>query len=53
MVKHSFFHVSLDPHWIGRRMSIDVNEILMVSVDGGNWHGNAVHTHNVNGEGGL
>ena len=54
MVKHSFVRLSLDPDWIDRRMSIDVNELLMVSFDGGNWHGKAVHTHNVvNGEGGL
>ena len=54
MVKHSFVRLSLDPDWIDRRMSIDVNELLMVAVDGGNWHCKAAYTHNVvNGDGGL
>ena len=38
-VKHRFVHVRLAASWLSYRLNIDVNELLQVSVDGGDWHG--------------
>ena len=40
-VKHKFLHVNLDPKCIHKRVKIDVNMFLMVSANGGDWHGKA------------
>ena len=39
LVKHAFLHLSLDPDWIYSPLNIDTNTSLMVSVNGGDWHG--------------
>ena len=40
-VKHRFVHVRLAASWLSYPLNIDVNELLQVSVDGGDWHGTA------------
>ena len=45
-VKHSFVHMCLDPSWVEYPMMLDVNTCLMVSIDGGPWHGKAVYVEN-------
>ena len=40
-VKHSFVHVRLAANWLSPPLHLDVNELLQVSVDGGDWHGAA------------
>ena len=40
-VKHSFVHVRLAGNWLSSPLHLDVNELLQVSVDGGDWHGTA------------
>ena len=41
MVKHRFVHMSLHPDWLAHPLQIDINQALMVSVNGGSWHGSA------------
>ena len=40
-VKHRFVHVRLAASWLSSPLHIDVNELLHVSCDGGDWHGTA------------
>ena len=40
-VKHSFVHLRLAASWLTSPLHIDVNELLQVSCNGGNWHGSA------------
>ena len=40
-VKHSFVHVRLAANWLSSPLHLDVNELLQVSVNGGDWHGTA------------
>ena len=44
-VKHQFIHLCLHPKWIEKPMHIDVDNLLMVSVDVGNWHGGALYRY--------
>ena len=49
VVKHQFVYVSLHPQWIDRRMFLDVNTLLQISVNGGAWHGSAIYTSHQDG----
>ena len=43
-VMHSFIHMCMHPSWIDLHLTIDINAKSMCSVNGGNWHGKAVHS---------
>ena len=36
--------MSLHPDWIDFPLDIDINDALMCSVNGGDWHGKAIYT---------
>ena len=50
-VKHSFVHVRLAADWLSHPLNLDVNALLQVSVDGGDWHGTADFYNDVDGRG--
>ena len=52
-VKHSFVHVRLAADWLSHpwHLNLDVNELLQVSVDGGDWHGTADFYNDGDGRG--
>ena len=50
-LKHRFVHVRLAASWLSYRLNIDVNELLQVSVDGGDWHGAADFYNDDDGRG--
>ena len=50
-VKHRFVHVRLVASWLSYPLNIDVNELLQVSVDGGDWHGAADFYNDGDGRG--
>ena len=41
--------MSLDPAWLQYPLMLGVNMLLMISVDGGPWHGKAVYVETVEG----
>ena len=40
-VKHRFVHYRLAADWLSHPLQLDVNMFLQISVNGGDWHGNA------------
>ena len=40
-VKHNVVHMRLAADWLSYPLHLDVNELLHVSVNGGEWHGTA------------
>ena len=50
-VKHRFVHVRLAANWLSHPLNIDINELLQVSVDGGDWHGTADFYNDGDGRG--
>ena len=50
-VKHRFMHIYLHRNfWLEEQLFIDVNELKMVSINNGNWHGAAKYTQTKDGK---
>ena len=50
IIKHSFVCIYTGRDWLDKPLHIDINNALMISIDGGNWHGAAVYTKHDDGK---